>query len=72
MNEISPKNLEIINYEIQSGNLFSSDYIIYTINVKAFDWLVYRKVSDFHWLADSLKEKFPGCLVIEIQTYQFN
>lgn len=63
LNELDVSNVEVTNYEVKQGSLFTSNYIVYTINVKTFDWTVQRKVSDFHWLADTLKENFPCCVV---------
>jgi len=63
LNELNIDNVEISGYEIQDGSIFSSSLAIYSINVKTFDWLVKRKISDFHWLADSLRKLFPCSLV---------
>lgn len=63
LNELDVSNIEVTNYEVKEGSLFTSNYVVYTINVKTFDWTVQRKVSDFHWLADTLKENFPYCVV---------
>ena len=63
INELNINNVEISGYEIQEGSIFSASYAIYTVTVRAFDWVVKRKISDFQWLADSLKKLHPCSLV---------
>lgn len=55
--------MKVIDGEVKQGGLFSSNYIVYTVQTKGLKWKATRKDAEFYTLRKVLIKEFPHILI---------
>ena len=53
----------VSSIKVVKGSLFSSNYVVYSIECKDLDSSVLRRYRDFDWLRNELRNLYPGVFV---------
>ena len=63
--ELSDKKLNIIvnNPKEKDGGVFGKNYVLYEVHTEPFNWVVYRRFSDFDNLRKLIAKHFPSFYV---------
>mmetsp|Transcript_84203 Transcript_84203/g.116359 ORF Transcript_84203/g.116359 Transcript_84203/m.116359 type:complete len:112 (+) Transcript_84203:145-480(+) len=56
-------DLKVCEGEVKNGGFFSSNYIMYTVDVKPLKWKAKRKDADFYVLRKILLKNYPHILI---------
>jgi PX domain len=56
--------------QVNPGGIFTSSYVSYKIITMPFEFVVFRRYSDFRWLYLALKKEFPGYFVVPLHAKQ--
>ena len=58
-----PIAVHIQDYDIKKGGLFDSNYAMFIVKTRPYQWEVKRRYTDFDWLRKTLMRMYPGYIV---------